>query len=90
MQYAIVEQRQNELILDIPLLLEHDPVITLGKRGENSDLLFSRKQLLERGVNLAWINRGGQATYHRSGQLVAYPIIHLRNHEHKLKRFIHN
>ncbi|MDY7028015.1 MAG: lipoyl(octanoyl) transferase LipB, partial [Spirochaetota bacterium] len=75
---------------DTLLLLEHRPVITLGKRGEESDLLIPREELADRGVEIAHIDRGGQATYHGPGQLVGYPIIDLQNHERRLKRFVHN
>lgn len=90
LQYALVEQRQRDEIPDTLLLLEHRPVITLGKRGEESDLLIPREELADRGVEIAYIDRGGQATYHGPGQLVGYPIIDLQNHERRLKRFVHN
>lgn len=90
LQYSLVEQRQKNEIPDTLLLLEHRPVITLGKRGEESDLLIPRKELADRGVEIAHIDRGGQATYHGPGQLVGYPIIDLQNHERRLKRFVHN
>lgn len=90
LQYSLVEQRQKNEIPDTLLLLEHKPVITLGKRGEDSDLLIPRQELADRGVDIAHIDRGGQATYHGPGQLVGYPIIDLQNHERRLKRFVHN
>ena len=90
LQHTLLEKRQRDEIPDTLLLLEHTPVVTMGKRAEESDLLFSREQLADRGVEVVRIDRGGQATYHGPGQLVAYPIIHLKNHERKLKRFIHN
>src|SRR6056297_3237237 len=89
-QYSLLEQCRNETIPDTLLLLEHPPVVTLGKRGDNSDLLFSEEALAARGVQTAWIDRGGQATYHGPGQLVGYPIINLRHHQRKIKRFVHN
>jgi len=88
-QYSLVAQCRNEEIPDTLLLLEHPPVVTLGKRGDNSDLLFSEEILAARGVQTAWVDRGGQATYHGPGQLVGYPIVNLRHHQRKIKRFVH-
>lgn len=89
LQYSLVEKCRDEKIPDTLLLLEHPPVVTLGKRGENSDLLYSEEALAARGVQTAWIDRGGQATYHGPGQLVGYPIINLRHHQRRIKRFVH-
>ncbi|HDQ15181.1 MAG TPA: lipoyl(octanoyl) transferase LipB [Sediminispirochaeta sp.] len=90
LQYRLVEQVHREEVPDTFLLLEHPPVVTLGKRGQHSDLLLSEEVLAARGVEVAWVDRGGQATYHGPGQLVGYPIVNLRHHQRKLKRFVHN
>lgn len=90
LQYNLVEKRRKEEIPDTLLLLEHHPVITLGKRATESDFLVSPEELEERGVDVAWIDRGGQATYHGPGQLVGYPIFNLQNHERSVKRFVYN
>lgn len=90
LQYSLIEKCSREEIPDTLLLLEHPHVVTLGKRGENSDMLFSEDVLSSRGVQTAWVDRGGQATYHGPGQLVGYPIINLRHHQRKIKRFVHN
>lgn len=58
----------------ILLLLEHQPVITLGRRTDPSHLLLSETELKERGIELFHANRGGSATYHGPGQLVGYII----------------
>lgn len=58
------------------LCLEHPPVITLGKRGKLSDL-FAPQWLIDEGIEVFKIDRGGEATYHGPGQLVIYPIVHL-------------
>jgi lipoyl(octanoyl) transferase len=89
-QEHLLTKRQHDEIPDTLLLLEHSPVITLGKRGQDSDILLPEKQLQERGVEIAWIDRGGQATYHGPGQLVGYLIINLRNHQRRIKRFVRN
>jgi lipoyl(octanoyl) transferase len=90
LQYSLVEQRQQGQIPDTLLLLEHDPVVTLGKRGRDSDMLLPEEELRRRGVEIARIDRGGQATYHGPGQLVGYPIIDLANHQRRVKQFVRN
>src|SRR5438105_4505872 len=60
------------------LLLEHDPVVTVGRRGELNDLLVPTEDLERWGVSFRRTERGGRATYHGPGQLVGYPIVPLR------------
>jgi lipoyl(octanoyl) transferase len=60
------------------LLLEHDPVVTVGRRGELDDLRASPAELERRGVAFRRTERGGRATYHGPGQLVGYPLMPLR------------
>ncbi len=61
------------------LLVEHDPVVTLGRRADRAtELRVSEAELAESGVALVTSSRGGQATYHGPGQLVAYPVMRLR------------
>lgn len=67
---------RDGLCADTIFTVEHEPVITLGKRASESDVLLSEEALRERGVDLIRIDRGGEATYHGPGQLVIYPIIH--------------
>ncbi len=62
---------------DILLLLEHPPTYTLGRRGNESNLLVSRQTLQDRGAVLIHSDRGGDITFHGPGQLVGYPIIDL-------------
>lgn len=59
------------------LLLEHQHVYTFGTAGHSENLLWTEQQLSERGVDVRWVDRGGDVTYHGPGQLVGYPLIPL-------------
>tara|TARA_Y100001936_G_C16077311_1_gene674946 strand:+ start:1906 stop:2586 length:681 start_codon:yes stop_codon:yes gene_type:complete len=60
------------------LLLEHNNVYTLGRRGKSEDILLQAKELDSMGIKVHKIDRGGEATYHGPGQLVGYPILNVR------------
>lgn len=64
---------------DIIFIVEHDPVITLGRHAHKENILIDKKTLADRGVDLFEIERGGDVTYHGPGQLVAYPVIDLEH-----------
>jgi lipoyl(octanoyl) transferase len=78
LQDDLVDQRRRDEIQDTLLLLEHPPVITLGRRGSLSDVYLSETELRARGIDVEKTTRGGLVTYHGPGQLVGYPIVHLR------------
>lgn len=78
LQETLVELRKQGRIADTLLLVEHDPVITLGRNAKRENIVASAEQLRQRGVDLFEINRGGDVTYHGPGQLVGYPICDLR------------
>lgn len=77
LQERLAAARAQEVIGDVLLLLEHPPVITIGRGGGEEDLLVSREFLLQQGIRVLSTDRGGRATYHGPGQLVAYPILRL-------------
>lgn len=78
LQETLVELRKQGRIADTLLLVEHDPVITLGRNAKRENIVASAEQLRQQGVELFEINRGGDVTYHGPGQLVGYPICDLR------------
>ncbi len=81
LQKNMVKKRKNNEISDTLMFVEHPPVITLGRSSEQlNNLLLSRTELEEKGVELYETSRGGDITYHGPGQLVCYPILDLKNH----------
>jgi lipoyl(octanoyl) transferase len=77
-QSRVVAARKAGAIGDTLLLLEHPPVITLGRNSSRANVLVNDDWLAAHGVELHEINRGGDVTYHGPGQLIGYPIVDLR------------
>lgn len=78
------EKGRNEL-----LFCEHDPVLTIGKSGKDSNLLIPEVRLQALGVSYYHINRGGDITYHGPGQITGYPIFDLETWHIGLKQYIY-
>lgn len=73
---------------DVLLLVEHPPVITLGRSTKPGNLLASQEMLAARGVELFEVERGGDVTFHGPGQLVGYPIVDLTEHKEDLHWYL--
>ena len=80
--------RQEGRVPDVLLLLEHPPVITLGRGAHAENLLADPAQLERRGVAVRESARGGDITYHGPGQLVGYPIFDLNGHGKDVHRYL--
>src|SRR5579862_4015789 len=78
LQQKLVALRKEEKIGDVLLLLEHKPVITLGRNAKAANVVASPALLQKRGVELFECDRGGDVTFHGPGQIVGYPIFDLR------------
>jgi lipoyl(octanoyl) transferase len=78
LQQRLVELRKAGRISDVLLLLEHTPVITLGRNAKQKNILASPELLAQRGVEIFECDRGGDVTFHGAGQFVGYPIFDLR------------
>ena len=79
LQQKLVALRKEEKIGDVLLLLEHKPVITLGRNAKAKNVVASPEFLKQRGVELYECDRGGDVTFHGPGQIVGYPIFDLRS-----------
>jgi lipoyl(octanoyl) transferase len=89
LQRALCRRRMaGTLDEDLLLLVEHEPVVTLGRGTRASSLPLSADDLTRRGVTVAEAERGGDVTYHGPGQLVGYPILQLREHREDLHWYL--
>ena len=90
LQQQLVALRKEEKIGDVLLLLEHKPVITLGRNAKATNVVASPEFLKDRGVELFECDRGGDVTFHGPGQIVGYPIVLLGDGERDLHRYLRN
>src|ERR1700719_180588 len=80
LQRQLVGLRKADKIGDVLLLLEHSPVITLGRNAKAANVIASPQLLAQRGVEVFECDRGGDVTFHGPGQIVGYPIFDLRGY----------
>jgi len=89
-QEKLLKLRKENRIDDIILILEHKPVITIGKRGKESNILASSEFLAEKGVKVCNTGRGGDVTYHGPGQIIGYPIMRFQNYVSGVRELVRN
>ncbi|MBF7097492.1 lipoyl(octanoyl) transferase LipB [Alkalibacter mobilis] len=89
-QTRLRDLRVDEKIEDTLLMVEHDPVLTLGSRGKMENILVSEEFLKSNGIEVVQLRRGGDVTYHGPGQIVGYPIVDMKNYDRDLRRFVQN
>jgi lipoyl(octanoyl) transferase len=87
-QAELVAERQAGRIADTLLLLEHDPVFTLGRNARAENVLFPEDALRARGFEVFETGRGGDVTYHGPGQIVGYPIVDLAPERKDVHRYV--
>lgn len=88
-QFELVERvRETKGKNSFLILLEHQPVITLGKNANINNILVSPEILKKKNIELKQANRGGDVTYHGPGQLIGYPIISLAHHKKTMKDYV--
>lgn len=90
LQNQLLGLRQEKKIDDILLILEHPPVLTIGRSGHRSNLLLSEEELKRVGVDVYDVNRGGDITYHGPGQIIGYPILDLAAMGKDIRTFVRN
>lgn len=87
-QYKLLEKRQKGEIEDTLIIVEHPPVITLGNQAEKANIIVSEEYLKQQGIDIIETNRGGDVTYHGTGQIVGYPIIDIKNSKIGVRDFV--
>lgn len=90
LQRSLRDRRIKDEIGDVLIVVEHRAVITMGRRGNDENVIVPEEFLKEQGVEIHWVERGGDVTYHGPGQLVVYPIFDLTNWGKDIRRFVEN
>ncbi|MBM3287127.1 MAG: lipoyl(octanoyl) transferase LipB [Candidatus Eisenbacteria bacterium] len=88
LQREIHAERVRGSAPDTLILLEHRPVVTIGRNGRAANLVVPQDLLRARGIDLVWSDRGGDITYHGPGQLIGYPIVDLKTLHQDVHRFL--
>ena len=89
LQRSVARRRiDGSISEDVLLLVEHPPVVTLGRTAKNANLIASPELLAAQGVELFEVERGGDVTFHGPGQLVGYPIVDLKRHRKDLHWYL--
>lgn len=89
-QYDILKKRQEGNIEDTLILVEHPPVLTMGRLAKKANIVCSEQLLKSNGIKIFETNRGGDVTYHGPGQIVGYPILDLKKYDMRVKWFVRN
>ncbi|MFH1003003.1 MAG: lipoyl(octanoyl) transferase LipB [Chloroflexota bacterium] len=88
LQQRLAVARIEGKVADLLLLVEHPPVFTVGKAGAGQNIMVPPQRLSGEGIPLYYVDRGGDVTYHGPGQVVGYPILHLRERGLDLHRYV--
>lgn len=89
-QEKLLGKRQEGKIADTLLLVEHPPVLTIGRSGTRSNIIAPGETLEAMGIKVYEVTRGGDVTYHGPGQIVGYPIMDLGCHGKDIRKFVWN
>ncbi len=90
LQKRLHKFRREGRIDDVLILLEHEPVVTMGREGKRDNILVSDELLQSKGIRVFEIDRGGDVTLHCPGQLVGYPILDLKIHGKNIHKYLRN
>jgi lipoate-protein ligase B len=88
LQHQLWSRRVEEELPDLLLILEHPHVITLGRRGNRSNLIATSEVLGALKIPIFHVERGGDVTYHGPGQIVVYPILYLKEYGYRIVRYV--